>query len=91
MGIQREPSPTPYYRRLAAAIHLADQELKGDLPSRRQSLTPDDASITDYSQTNTPELRANRKKNFFKLSPKIVLKTPKKAKNGSYWYVGECF
>ncbi|XP_045121253.1 oxysterol-binding protein-related protein 8-like isoform X3 [Portunus trituberculatus] len=81
LGIQRDPSPTPYYRRLAAAIHMADQELKGEVPSRRQSLTPDDASITDCSHTNTPDLKGNRKKNFFKLSPRIILKTPKKAKN----------
>ncbi|KAG0726030.1 Oxysterol-binding protein-related protein 8 [Chionoecetes opilio] len=80
-GILRDPSPTPYYRRLAAAIHLADQELKGELPSRRQSLTPDDSSITDCSQTNTPDLKGHRKKSFFKLSPKIVPKTAKKAKN----------
>ena len=84
LGIQRDPSPTPYYRRLAAAIHMADQELKGEVPSRRQSLTPDDASITDCSNTNTPDLKGNRKKNFFKLSPRIMPKTPKKAKNGSY-------
>ncbi|XP_050711635.1 oxysterol-binding protein-related protein 8-like isoform X3 [Eriocheir sinensis] len=81
-GLQRDPSPTPYYRRLAAAIHMADQELKGELPSRRQSLTADDASNTDCSLANTPDLKGNRKKNFlFRPSPKIVRKTPTKTKN----------
>lgn len=87
-GLQRDPSPTPYYRRLAAAIHMADQELKGELPSRRQSLTPDDASNTDCSYANTPDLKGNRKKNFlFRPSPKIVPKTPKKTKNGRYCHI----
>lgn len=83
-GVNRDPSPTPYYRKLAEAILLADQELKGESSNRRMSLTPVDACFSDQSQINTPKMIENQKKNyFFKASPKILEKTTKTEKNGS--------
>ncbi|XP_069989170.1 oxysterol-binding protein-related protein 8 isoform X4 [Penaeus vannamei] len=79
---QRDPSPTPYYRKLAAAIHMADQELKGHPSNKRVSLTPEDAYFADQSQTNTPELSENQKKNyFFKAIPKVTEKNVKPEKD----------
>lgn len=81
---QRDPSPTPYYRKLAAAIHMADQELKGHPSNKRVSLTPEDAYFADQSQTNTPELSENQKKNyFFKAIPKVTEKNVKPEKDGN--------
>ncbi|XP_042209421.1 oxysterol-binding protein-related protein 8-like isoform X1 [Homarus americanus] len=80
-GVNRDPSPTPYYRRLAAAIHLADQELMGECSNKRMSLTPEDASYSEHSQGNTPKKHKRPKKYFVKASPKIIEKTTKLEKN----------
>ncbi|XP_066967226.1 oxysterol-binding protein-related protein 8 isoform X4 [Macrobrachium rosenbergii] len=75
-------SPTPYYRKLAAAIHMADQELRGQTTSKRMSLNPEDAYFADHSQTQTPEISENQKKVYtYQLSPKVPEKRLKNVKN----------
>ncbi|CAL4059523.1 unnamed protein product, partial [Meganyctiphanes norvegica] len=68
-AVNRDPSPTPYYRKLAHAIAIADQELKENQPTprKRYSLTPEDAYLADQSQSATPETAEalDKKKNYF--------------------------